>query len=438
MLYTPGGYNGRILLPQKRNEWRQSSQRLSHHCIPDQIRFRLIARLDDGAIYWRGWFNDREDADAFLFAMATGSLHQEPDLWRLPTPQWHPDFSEGLHYEFSTVQFVTTTGAGTYTIPTDFDVTKANSFEVIAGGGCGHTIGSATYPAGGGGAAYSKTTNLSVTIGQVLNTSIATGGALSGNAGADCWVSTTMVAPISTTEGALAKGGTAGTDGGNNSGGLAASGIGNTKFSGGASGTTGSNPTTGSTGGGGAAGPNGNGANSGSIAVSLGSLGAGTGGGAASGGSVSAAMTGTNQTATAGGNNSNGTDGGAAGTLGGNGQPGAARSPFGGAGGGGGASGGASTGVGGAGAAGEEWDPNHGAGGGGGASGQTASGAANGGLGGLYGAGGGAGNAGGAGAAGAQGLLVVTYNSLTVLNFFGSDSSEVRALLYGNRGMRGY
>src|SRR4029077_9490247 len=99
----------RILLPQRRLEWDQPSERPSAFCIPNQVRFRLTARLNDGFIVWRGWFDDRDDADEFLWAMATGSLWRERELWRLPDPWWHPDLGEGVVYQFATVTFITNT-----------------------------------------------------------------------------------------------------------------------------------------------------------------------------------------------------------------------------------------------------------------------------------------------------------------------------------------
>ena len=53
---------GKLLLPMRPAEWRQPSQRKAIFGIEDQTRFRLTARLNDGFIAWRGWFDSREDA----------------------------------------------------------------------------------------------------------------------------------------------------------------------------------------------------------------------------------------------------------------------------------------------------------------------------------------------------------------------------------------
>ena len=59
---------GKMLLPQKRKEWIASSQRSTTFGIENQTRWRLDARLNDGHLVWRGWFDDREDCDEFLWA----------------------------------------------------------------------------------------------------------------------------------------------------------------------------------------------------------------------------------------------------------------------------------------------------------------------------------------------------------------------------------
>lgn len=126
--------------------------------------------------------------------------------------------------------FLTSTGAGTWTVPTDW-VNTDNSIEVIGGGG-----GEST--SAGGGGAYSKVTNVTLTPGASVNYAVGAGG--NGVDGGDTFFGNTTL--VGSTVGA--KGGKV--DG---TGGAAADGIGTDKFSGGA----------GSSGGGGAAGPAGNG-----------------------------------------------------------------------------------------------------------------------------------------------------------------------------------
>ena len=140
----------RLLLPVSDREWRKPSQRRQTYGIEDQTRFRLTARLNDGHIVWRGWFDDRDAADTFMLAIALGNLTQDPGLWRLPTPQWHPGMGESLAYEFATVVFLTGTSGSnqTYTIPSDWG-SSANTIETIGAGGSG-AAGFASNSAGGG------------------------------------------------------------------------------------------------------------------------------------------------------------------------------------------------------------------------------------------------------------------------------------------------
>ena len=107
-------------------------------CFLNQRRFRIVGRLNDGAVRWRGWFDSREDADAFLLAIGRFIVFGEPvprEIWQLPEPAWHPDFGENLEIPFLTVQFITspTTGTSSFSIPADW--TSTNSLGVIGGGG---------------------------------------------------------------------------------------------------------------------------------------------------------------------------------------------------------------------------------------------------------------------------------------------------------------
>jgi len=165
-----------------------------------------------------------------------------------------------LEYLFSTVQFITATGASTYNFPIDFD-SNNNKIECIGGGG-----GSPRGPGGGGGA-YSKIVNFS--RGPLTSCTVVVGAGgtcnngVSGSAtsGGGTWFNGTSLGASSVG----AAGGSTGTDlsatGG--AGGAAASGIGTTRFSGGNGNSLAPSPTPFSGGGGGgAAGPNGAGANS--------------------------------------------------------------------------------------------------------------------------------------------------------------------------------
>jgi hypothetical protein len=326
--------------------------------------------------------------------MSTSSTTNVVDIYKL-------SYVNGNYYAQPAQNFIATTVHGsilltsgsTWTVPTG--VSTLLSVEAIgggAGGSAGHAGG------GGGGGAYSKIINLSVTSGSVINIQIGSGGAggaggssgSAGTSGTDTWFSSTSVL--------LAKAGTAG-----GAGGAASSGVGTTKYSGGAGGTGTVSSTNGGGGGGGAGGLNGNGAAAG-LASSSTSTGAGGGGGGGG---------------TAGGNNSSYVNGGSGGNnylgtgSGSGGGPGTAGSA-GTLGGGGGGAGqwGSGYANGGAGGNGTENAPS-GGGGGGGSSGNGVSAGGIGGAGGLYGAGGGEGSFAtsfqGGGGNGAQGCIYITW-----------------------------
>ena len=270
------------------------------------------------------------------------------------------------------VVFITTTGAGTFTVPSDFG--SLVSVECIGGGKSGATGGAA-----GGGGAYSLSNAVTgLTAGGTAYVSV-------GAAGADTWFNAASnAAPSTTAQGALAKGSTSGT------GGASASGVGTTKYSGGNGGGNYGG------GGGGAAGPSGAGKNGGAYS---GTYYTGGGGGGANNGTAGA------NGGSSGGNGGNG-PGGTGGGSGGSGNGSNATSNTGGGGGGGG------TGNGGTGSGDDIWTQTSNsatAGPGGGGGGGCAFSNGTGGAGGLYGGGGGSGSV--AGGAGKQGIIVFTYNA---------------------------
>ena len=352
MIILPAG-STKLLLPEK--GWNPSS-----HDPFTQTRFRVRALLNDGHPVWTGWFDDREDFDRFLWSIFIGELRNDTFVQRLPSPWWNPDLGEGLTYDFSTVTFLTATTATNWPVPADWNVSN-NTCEVLAGG-AGAAGGSAGAGiAGGGGAAggYSSVSNLA-SVGANFRYTAATAGtgggsSLNGSAGGDSWFSNTAVAPTTTSEGALAKGGSQGL----------ASGIGGTGTITGAIGTT---KNKGGDGGAGTPVGTDNGGGGGGAAYSTGAGGNGASGASANGG------------------NGAGSGGGTGGTTAAPGNPGGN---------------------------GTNWDSTHGTGGGGGG-GDGHVGAATGGNGGNYG---GAGGGGGQdncssdfpGGNGKQGLVVVTY-----------------------------
>lgn len=396
---------GKVLLPMFKSEWVGPSTQQGIH-----TRWRLDARLNDGFVKWRGWFDDREDVDAFLYALANDTLKYEKSLWRMSTPEWHPDIAN-VTYELATVTAFTspTAGSASWSVPGDWNNTS-NSLHAI-GGGATSGSGSAQVPGSGGGA-YAELTNLSLTKNATAYYAVGLGGLYTtddtGQDGGQTWFNkTTNAAPTLVANGILAVGGNK-----RGAGGAAASCVGTTTYSGGSPSTSSSGYS--GTGGGGAAGPNGAGAGSGTGG------GGASGGGGANGGSASASPT--NNNGTNGGNNRFGTGGGAGGlTTSINGSPGSN------GGGGGGGARTARSGICQGGAGGtefiSEWG-NYGPGGGGGGGGDddeaSTDGGNNsyGGAGGVYGGGGGgfADDAGSRGGNGGQGLLMVIYNP--VINSF--------------------
>lgn len=254
---------GKVLLPMLRREWRQPSQRSVIYGIENKTWWRLTARAHDGAIVWRGWFDDREDADAFLHAQVCGTLHHQPELWRLPTPMW-PGLDPDLVYDFATTTFLTApTGSNqSYSVPSDWDSAN-NSVQTLGagggGGGCNNGQGG-----GGGGGAYSAQTNIALSGGGTATYQIGTAGttasATNGGDGGDTWFNgATLGAATVGSKGGVGGGTGNSGQGAGGAGGASGSGIGTTKNSGG-SGANGTSGTSGG-GGGGAAGPAGVGGN---------------------------------------------------------------------------------------------------------------------------------------------------------------------------------
>ena len=362
-------YHPKILPPVPMQQWREPSAAIARDQMGNksvETRFRLSSVLDDGFRRWTGWFDSRDDLDAFLYAIAVGTINARPELWRLPSPEWVPGLEEGAILEFATVTFYTSpTGSNqTWTRPADWNNAN-NTIEILGAGGSGAARnGSVEHAVGGGGGQYRKATNFTASASHTYQ--LGAGGAAvspgsstssNGNAGGNTWFDGTTFAGATLS----AQGGSGGVSGAGSQ-------------TGGAGGSTG----TGGTGNNGGAGGNLTGASGGG-----GSGGGGAGGAAGAGNAgVSASTTGTFD-ATNGGSGDAGS-GGSAGTAG--------------------------TATGGAGGNGTEWDASHGSGGGGGGAART--GSSTGGSGGNYGGGGGGvrGNSVPVtSGAGIQGLMVVTY-----------------------------
>ncbi len=335
--------------------------------------------------------------------------------------------------------FLTTTGSGTWVVPSDWN-NSANTIEVIGGGGGGRkSVSDGHIGTGGGGGAYSKATNVTLTPSSTVNIFVGAGGAAatgvgaSGGAGGDTYLCSDQTGNCSDTSGTFGSSVKAGAHGGagatttvGGAGGSVTGAVGSVTSAGGAGGNVG-NDFTGGAGGGGAGG-----VGSGLTGKAGGLPGASANGGSGGGGAGGTSSTSGSNAASgniggAGGNGPTGTGSGAGGTTGVAGTAGTAGTGAGG-GGGGGASGANNVGNGGAGGSGSEWDSTHGAGGGGGAGGGSStntSGTDVAGAGGLYGGGGGGGGwQDGLGGAGAQGIIVITYTPVVTGIAFDAASNS--------------
>lgn len=299
--------------------------------------------------------------------------------------------------------FITTTGAGSFTIPADW--TSVNSIHVL-GAGAGGKTGAAAASGGGGAGQYRTITNITKTPGASITISVGAAGGAGANGGNTWW------------DGASFNTGTVNAQGGQTT----------------ATGTGGVGGSTGTGGSGNNGGPGGVGP--------TGTSGGGAGGGAAGPGGVGG--TGGDGRTGGGGNDFGGSGGGGAGSsaAGGNGAAGTTSA---GAVGTGGATGGGDGGAGGQGSgvapstsspAPYLWTSTHatdaitpsvatarpgGGAGGGGSAAASAGGAAN--AAGQYGGGGGGANNGTAGQ-GANGIIVVTYETESRIDSWGQPPRQ--------------
>lgn len=270
------GHRYRVLLPQRHYEWRAPSAAQSKDCFGRENRtvFRVQACGRTGQPPWTGWFESREDVDAFLWAIVTGTLHSEPALWRLPNPCWYPEFDTDTLYAVNTFVFKTTpTGSNqTSTSPSDWD-NAHNAIETIGAGGSGGRIqGLNGHGTGAGGGAWNGLGNHASlganftfaapgTTTYVWQVGTGGGGAgpnttnADGTDGGDTWFNATTLGASS----CGSKGGTHGVQAASGStsggaGGVAASGVGSGKDGGRGGNLTGTTGPNGASGGGGAGG----------------------------------------------------------------------------------------------------------------------------------------------------------------------------------------
>lgn len=407
MLILPDRHipRARVLMPLPRASW-LPSQRARIHGIENAQYWIIDAVTSDGVRYWRGCFEDRDDADAFLWAMARTACGEKipRDIARLPQRpsgphlplwchwfpakhygEWRPDFIDlPLRYEFLSADFVTTIGSSTYTSKGDWTNT-GNFVFTVGAGASGGTVPGTGHGTGGGAGACNSAADFSFAVPGVTTAAVnvGAGGAAvahasiltNGNDGGDTWFNGANLAAstVGSKGGVKGVAGTGSQNGG--LGGAAASGTGTAEGDGGRGGNLTGASGSGGSGGAGAGGPDGNG-NQGVDSSS-------TTGGVTTNGGTSNAGSDAGGTAGAGGN-----DGGAGGN-------------------------------------GSTWDASHGLGGG--AGGSNSNGAV-GGAGGLYGGAGG-GARGGVGTitsgAGRQGMIVLLY---VQRNYFFGEITEARRM----------
>ena len=140
MLILPDRHRYRVLPWVPEREWREPSlaQPKDQRGFADRTRFRIQGRTHDGVVRWRGWFDSREDADAFLEALIQHQFSGLPfpaAIRDLPRPGWDEDLA-GLLYEFATVILLTTGAGNSWSVVTDWN-NASNSIECIGGGGSG-------------------------------------------------------------------------------------------------------------------------------------------------------------------------------------------------------------------------------------------------------------------------------------------------------------
>lgn len=186
----------KILTPVPKKEWMSSSiSRPRDQFGNETVKTKWVihAISNDGRAIWSGWFEDREEFDAFLLAVFKGTLKSEKALWDLPTPNWQPYLGDIITYQFQT--FVFLTGAGTvntFNVPSDYRSINSRVHCVGGGGGAnsgfwfwttnpGDTslppYGSTSYScAGGSGGGYANRANVSLTPGGTCQYSVSTAG----------------------------------------------------------------------------------------------------------------------------------------------------------------------------------------------------------------------------------------------------------------------
>ena len=278
----------RVLAPVPECDWREPSRAVARDTLGNPVRltrFRVRARTHDGVTVWTGWFESRDDVDAFLRAIALGTIPHERALWSLPSPMW-PGLDPGLLYAADTLVFLTSFSVSSWAVPMDWDDAK-NKIEAVGSGGFGGWSGYSG-AGGGGGGAYASITALALSQGSSIAFRCGSPGYATGPGTTDA---NTYFRDGSTL---VAAGGATGSSISGGAGGSVANSVGSVSFAGGSGGSS-SSAILHSAGGGGAGGPSGagmNGANNGSTGGAGGAGNAGLAGGGAGGAGGAGASTG--------------------------------------------------------------------------------------------------------------------------------------------------
>lgn len=306
-----------IIAPVPLHEWRQPSARRTLSGIENRTWFAVNARTSDGVLWWRGWFEDRFEADAFLLALVRHLECGDPfpvEMRRAPlkasgphTPviqswfrprhdgEWRLEWANlPLLYEFRTYDFLTSpTGSNEiWNRPGNF-TDADNIIHTLGSGASGGKISGSDDQkgTGGGGAAYNFINNFAPAATETyqIAAEIAASGpsstTVAGVDGNPSWFGGTTLggADVGSVGG---TGGVTGIDAQNGgAGGLSASGVGSGN-NGGNGGNISSLTFSGASGGGGAGGPNAAGSNAANITSGSGAGGAGDGGSGGAGGAA--------------------------------------------------------------------------------------------------------------------------------------------------------
>lgn len=341
---------GRFFLPIARSAWMPSSQAMPKDRFgnPD-LRLIHVTAVRAGQPVWRGYFEDQDDANAFLegLALHIAGAPMPRSLWDLPqrfrwrgfpetfslsriSGPWCPEIDEEATYIYASTATISSSPGSNQTYTSDATWNNSvNTVQVIAGGGGGGAVNTGTganrSATGGGGAASNEITNFAfASPGTTTATAHAAatgagagvGSTAAGSAGGDGWFNGTTLAGASVGSkggGAGATGTSGGCSGG--AGGVGASGVGTSLGNGGRGGNCNAgNQVTGGGGACGLGGSGGAGTDNGNATAGGGGNGANSGGGGA--GSNSTGIGGSSFGGAGGGGNTNGSASGGTGAQG--------------------------------------------------------------------------------------------------------------------------